>query len=88
MTLWQADLHRPPLVSDSGAPLWEILLCSADFGFSYGATVPQAAVTKAWVTEQITTATQKAGTAPSQIQVFRPQALSLLTTACEPLGIA
>ncbi|MGB3202214.1 MAG: Tab2/Atab2 family RNA-binding protein [Nodosilinea sp.] len=88
MTLWQADLHRPPLASDSGTPLWEILLCRDDFSFSYGATAPQAAVTKAWVTEQITQAIHKAGGAPSQIQVFRPQALSLLTTACEPLEIA
>ena len=88
MTLWQADLHRPPLASDSGAPLWELLLCSDDFSFSYGATAPQASINKAWVTEQIDTAIQKAGVTPSQIQVFRPQALSLLTTACEPLGIA
>lgn len=88
MTTWQVDLHRPPLASDGGEPLWEILLCSEDFSFSYGATAPQAAVNKAWVTEQIATAVAKAGITPGKIQVFRPQARSLLTTACEPLGIA
>ncbi len=92
MTVWQADLHRPPLVSDRGEPLWEILLCSEDFSFSYGATAPQSEVNKAWVTAQVQTTLEKSGTAPDKIpekiQVFRPQALSLLTTACEPLGIA
>ena len=88
MTRWQADLHRPPLASPSGEPLWEILLCSDDFAFSYGATAPQAAVNKAWVSEQVAIASQKAGTTPEVIQVFRPQALSLLTVGCEPLGIA
>lgn len=88
MTSWQADLHRPPLASPSGEPLWEILLCSDDFAFSYGATAPQAAVNKAWVSQQVKIALEKAGTTPEKIQVFRPQALSLLTTSCEPLGIA
>ncbi|WP_035988647.1 Tab2 family RNA-binding protein [Leptolyngbya sp. KIOST-1] len=88
MPAWQADLHRPPLVSDSGDPLWELLLCSEDFAFSYGATAPQGAIDKAWVTAQIAQALAKAGTAPDTLQVFRPQALSLLSVACEPLGIA
>ncbi|WOD38935.1 Tab2/Atab2 family RNA-binding protein [Nodosilinea sp. E11] len=88
MTIWQADLHRPPLVSDSGEPLWEILLCSEDFSFSYGATAPQAAVNKVWVREQVSIALAKAPAPPEKIQVFRPQALSLLTIACEPLAIA
>ncbi len=87
MTLWQADLHRPPLASDRGEPLWEILLCSEDFSFSYGATAPQPAVNKAWVTDQVKIALAKAQLTPDKIQVFRPQALSLLTTGCEPLGL-
>jgi hypothetical protein len=88
MTLWQADLHRPPLASPSGEPLWELLLCSEDFSFSYGATTPQSAVNQAWVKDQVTVAIDKAGAAPEAIRVFRPQALSLLTTGCAPLGIA
>lgn len=87
MTLWQADLHRPPLAGPSGEPLWEILLCSEDFSFSYGATAPQAAINQAWVHEQVKTAVDKAGSPPDVIQVFRPQALSLLTTGCAPLGL-
>lgn len=88
MILWQADLHRPPLASDSGEPLWELLFCSDDFSFSYGAIAPQSVVNKIWVTEQLKIALDKAGITPAKIQVFRPQALSLLTTGCEPLGIA
>ena len=88
MPLWQADLHRPPLASPSGESLWELLLCSDDFAFSYGATTPQSAVNAAWVGEQIAIAIAKAGAPPTAIQVFRPQALSLITTACQPLGLA
>ncbi|TVP62064.1 MAG: DUF1092 family protein [Leptolyngbya sp. LCM1.Bin17] len=87
MTIWQADLHRPPLTSPSREPLWELLLCNHDFSFSYGATTPQSSVTKHWVTEQVSLASQRAGGSPDLIHVFRPQALSLLSLGCEPLGI-
>ncbi|MGF1566592.1 MAG: Tab2 family RNA-binding protein [Nodosilinea sp.] len=87
MILWQADLHRPPLLSPSGEPLWELLLCSADFSFSYGATCPQSRVTPAWVMAQVKTASQRAGVIPDKIYVFRPQALSLVSLAGQHLAI-
>jgi hypothetical protein len=88
MITWQADLHRPPLTSPDHRPLWELLLCNGDFSFSYGALVPQSDLSKDWVTDQLKLATQRAGVTPDTIQVFRPQALSLLTIACDNLGIA
>lgn len=88
MTAWQADLHRPPLLSAEGDPLWEFLVCDERFGFSYGAQCPQGAVNKDWVVGQLQTAIAKAGATPDGIQVFRPQALSLLTTAAETLGLS
>lgn len=87
MTIWQADLHRPPLITLAGEPLWEFLVCNGDFSFSYGAQGPQGAVNKDWVVDQIQTAIAKAGATPDGLQVFRPQALSLLTVAAEALGI-
>ncbi|NJL45317.1 MAG: DUF1092 family protein [Leptolyngbyaceae cyanobacterium SM2_3_12] len=87
MLIWQADLHRPPLTSAAGEPLWELLICDQEFTFSYGATCPQAGVNGAWVTEQVKRAMARAGPPPDQILVFRPQALSLLQLGCEPLGL-
>ncbi|HIK45607.1 MAG TPA: DUF1092 family protein [Leptolyngbyaceae cyanobacterium M65_K2018_010] len=88
MTLWQVDLHRPPLIDSQGRPLWEILICSQDLKFSYGAQAAQTEVDKAWVIEQLNTAIARAGVTPDRMQVFRPQALSLLTAAAASLGIA
>jgi hypothetical protein len=87
MVIWQADLHRPPLKNEQGEPLWEFLVCDADFDFSYGATAPQATVNGAWITDQLKIAIQRAEQTPDKIQVFRPQALSLLQVGSDPLGI-
>jgi hypothetical protein len=87
MMIWQVDLHRPPLKTQTGEPLWELLICDADFAFSYGAMDPQSAINGAWVTDQLQTAIQKAGHPPDTIQVFRPQALSLLQVGSAPLSI-
>lgn len=88
MTIWQADLHRPPLISSAGEPLWEFLVCNGDFSFSYGAQCPQREVNKDWVVAQLQTAIAKSGITPEQLQIFRPQALSLLTLAADTLGVA
>jgi hypothetical protein len=40
-----------------------------------------------WVTAQLHAAIAQAGYAPEQVQVFRPQALSLLTLAAEKVGL-
>jgi hypothetical protein len=87
MVIWQADLHRPPLTNEQGQPLWELLLCDPEFKFSYGATVPQAQLNSDWVTEQLKTAIHRAGETPDALQVFRPQAVSLLKLGGESLGI-
>jgi hypothetical protein len=87
MTVWQLDLHRPPLIDAQGEPLWEFLACAADLGFYYEAQTPQGQVTADWVTTQLQAAIDQADCRPTQVQVFRPQALSLLTLAAERLGL-
>ncbi|HEY9738529.1 MAG TPA: Tab2/Atab2 family RNA-binding protein [Trichocoleus sp.] len=88
MTIWQADFYRRPLKSDAGEPLWELLVCDRTFHFTFGETCPQSAATVAWVTQQLQAAVERAGNKPAQIEVFRPQSLNLLETACKELGIA
>ncbi|MFH7242430.1 MAG: Tab2/Atab2 family RNA-binding protein [Spirulina sp.] len=87
MTVWQLDLHRPPLNNEQGESLWEFLACSADLNFRYEAHTPQGSVNAAWVMAQLQTAIAQAGYTPEKVQVFRPQALSLLTLAAEKLGL-
>ena len=62
-------------------------MCDSQFKFSYGATVPQAQLNSDWVTEQLKTAIHRAGETPDALQVFRPQAVSLLKLGGESLGI-
>ncbi|MFZ4640500.1 MAG: Tab2 family RNA-binding protein [Nodosilinea sp.] len=87
MMLWQTDLHRPPLIDPTGQPLWEILFCTPDFNFSYSAQTPQGQVNQDWIREHLHRAIDLAGAPPDRLQVFRPQALSLLSTSALPLGI-
>jgi hypothetical protein len=86
MTIWQADFYRRPLQNQAGQPLWELLVCTPDKTFTASAFCPQSEANSAWLTMQLS---KMAGdrTQPEQIQIFRPQCLSLIEAACKPLGI-
>ena len=85
--IWQADFYRRPLQSEAGQPLWELLVCSADQQFTYGATCEQSRANVPWLVEQLTVAITRSQQPPEQIRVFRPQSLSLMQAAGESLGI-
>jgi hypothetical protein len=81
MNIWQVDFYRRPLKDESGTPFWELLICHDQQIFS--AFCPQREANSLWLTQQM----QAIGNLPDRIQVFRPQSLSLLQAACQPLGI-
>lgn len=85
MSIWQADFYRRPLQDASGQVLWELLICDVERTFEFIALCPQSQVKVDWVVAQLQVAA--GGELPSLIQVFRPQSLSLITTAAEQLGI-
>ncbi len=87
MVIWEVDCYRRPLRNAAGKPLWELLVCDRDFQFTYGATAPQSAVNSDWLQQQLTLAQQKSGQTPDEIRIFRPQCLSLLQVAAEPLSL-
>ncbi|MBW4552554.1 MAG: Tab2/Atab2 family RNA-binding protein [Aphanocapsa sp. GSE-SYN-MK-11-07L] len=79
---WQVDFYRRPLINAEGDALWELLICGDRW--QYSAFCPQPQVSAQWVVTQF----QQVGLPlPEQIQVFRPQSLSLLETACTELGV-
>lgn len=84
MTIWQADFYRRPLLDDSGAPLWELVICDRDRTFETHAFCPQSEASSTWIVAQLKGLSVEL---PSAIQVFRPQALSLIKAACQPLGV-
>jgi len=87
MTVWQVDFYRRPLQDEAGQPLWELVVCEETGGdFGGLALCPQREVNAAWVVQQLQH--MAGGKLPDKLQVFRPQALSLLTEAAQRLGIA
>lgn len=86
MKIWQADFYRRPLRDAAGQTLWELLVCDATRQFTFAAFCPQSQANAKWLVEQLQLA---AGSQlPDVIQVFRPQSLSLITTAAQQLGIS
>ena len=85
--IWQADFYRRPLKHEDGQSIWELLVCSADQQFTYGAMCGQSAASAQWLAAEIDSAIAKASHSPREIQVFRPQSLSLLQTAGEILKL-
>jgi hypothetical protein len=83
--IWQADFYRSPRQNLPGQVLWELLVCNETRSFEYAATCPQSQANSIWITQQLQLAS--GGKLPDVIQVFRPQSLSLITTAGNNLGI-
>ncbi|MBS3029499.1 MAG: Tab2/Atab2 family RNA-binding protein [Dolichospermum sp. DET50] len=83
--IWQADFYRSPLQNAQGQVLWELLICDAIRSFEFTASCPQSQANSTWVAQQLQLAGREK--LPDLIQVFRPQSLSLITTAGNNLGI-
>lgn len=87
MSIWQADFYRRPLQDESGKPVWELVVCDESGSFRASAFCSQADVNSAWITQQLQILAPDRANLPKIIQVFRPQSVSLLQAACQPLGI-
>ena len=85
--IWQLDFSRRPLQDAQGYSLWELVIVDPVAMFQFTATCTQPQATVAWLGEQLQQAIAQSPTPPELIQVFRPQCLSLVETACQPLNI-
>lgn len=85
MTIWQADFYRRPLQDDQSHFLWELLVCDPSRRLEWSAFCSQPEATVSWLSAQFRQliATEQ----PEAIQVFRPQSLTLIAAACQPLAI-
>jgi len=85
LTIWQADFYKTSATDEGGQTLWQLLLCDRGCEFIYRATCSQPQATSAWLESQLQQAA--AGILPDRLQVFRPQAVGLLSAAAEKLGL-
>lgn len=85
--IWQVDLYRRPLKSETGETLWELLVCDFPINFCVSVFCTQSQVNSHWLIEQLNQLL-KSYPQPEIIQFFRPQALSLIAIAGKTLGIS
>ena len=84
MKIWQIDFYYFPWLETTGQKQWKLIICDRT-GLVYEAECEQAQANAEWLIEQLR---QAAGDKlPDTIQVFRPQALGLLSVAAAKLGI-
>ncbi|HEY9662079.1 MAG TPA: Tab2/Atab2 family RNA-binding protein [Allocoleopsis sp.] len=92
MKIWQVDFYRRPLQDEANHPLWELIACTPDRTFIAHAFCPQPEANSAWIGQQLQKFAREAALPekilPEKILVFRPQCVSLLQAACQPLNIA
>lgn len=86
MNIWQVDFYRRPLQDEANRPLWELVACTPDRTFIAHAFCPQPEANSAWIGQQLQKFARDSAL-PEKILVFRPQSVSLLQAACQPLKI-
>ncbi len=91
MNIWQADFYYLPSLPGQDRE-WELTICADSIpntrqsGLIHTAKCSSKNANASWLEQQISDAAS--GNLPARLKVFRPQALGLLTTAAEKLGIA
>ena len=82
MKKWQVDFNHYPVAPRQ----WELVICDRAAKFVYIANCESSQANSEWLERQLIAAAK--GKLPDLIQVFRPQALGLLTVAAKKLGIS
>ena len=88
MNIWQVDFYYHPSQIGEDNKQWLLVICNLAIpnGSIYTAECNSAEANAAWLEQQILLAA--AGQLPEKIQIFRPQALGLISIAAEKLNIA
>lgn len=90
MNIWQADFYYHPLNTGQDRQ-WELVICEGIISDNnlikpiYTVQCSSANANASWLEQQILLAAK--GKLPDRIQVFRPQALGLISVAAQKLGI-
>jgi len=82
MTVWQVDFYQRPVDDRNGTPLWELCVVIPDRRFQTNAWCLQAEANSTWIAARLA----EIGTPPDGLEVFRPEALSLIKAAGQVLG--
>jgi hypothetical protein len=94
-TIWELDFYSRPIVDENGKKLWEVLVCESpldvktqpDDLFRYAEYCASTEINSARLQEVLNRAIAQAPSPPSRIRFFRQAMNSMITKACEGLGI-
>ena len=82
MTVWQVDFYQRPVSDRNGTPLWELCVVIPDRQFQTSAWCLQTDANSTWIAARLA----EIGTPPEALEVFRPEALSLIKAAGQTIG--
>lgn len=85
MKIWQADFYQTSIVNLDGKIIWKLLICNPQGQIIHEADCLRSEANSDWLVSQI--ASIPRDIFPSVIEVFRPQALGLITLAGRKLEI-
>ena len=88
MQVWQVDFYRRPLQSETGQPLWELVVCDTANELHYWAMCPQSEANSQWIATELRSLLDQTQIQPDRLQVFRPQSLSIIQAAAQTLEIS
>ncbi|GAB4535153.1 MAG: Tab2/Atab2 family RNA-binding protein [Pleurocapsa sp.] len=85
MKIWQVDFYHIPSPQSNDPKKWKLVICDRDTNFVYNAECDSSQANAEWLEERLIDAAQD--NLPDKLQLFRPQALGLLSLAAKKLDI-
>ncbi len=93
--VWELDFYSRPILDENQKKIWEVLVCespldtrqSIDELFQYAQFCPNQQVNSIWLRETLAEAIAQSKQTPQKIRFFRRQMSTMITKACEELGI-
>ncbi|KAL0905438.1 hypothetical protein M5K25_023858 [Dendrobium thyrsiflorum] len=88
ITEWELDFCSRPILDERGKKVWELVVCDSSLSLQYTKYFPNNVINSITLRDAIASITQELGVPfPEKIRFFRSQMQTIITKACNELGI-
>ncbi|KAG6477180.1 hypothetical protein ZIOFF_066432 [Zingiber officinale] len=88
ITEWELDFCSRPILDDRGKKLWELVVCDSTLSLQFTRFFPNNVINSVTLKDAIASISDKLGVPlPERIRFFRSQMQTIITRACNELGI-
>lgn len=88
ITEWELDFCSRPILDDRGKKVWELVVCDSSLSLQYTRYFPNNVINSITLRDAIASISQDLGVPlPEKIRFFRSQMQTIITKACNELGI-